>query len=238
MRKTFLAWALSLIAFAGVGFVQWTNAFASDPGPTAPLPGQSKTKPGEGAKADGTRPGLLQGWFGFLRRGQTQTANCVKCNAPARPSGASTKTGTMGAAVQARFPNLNAPVSPNSTTEPRYDSNTPGPGSVLPTTFSSPADMTIASRLEVSGHDKNYRWITGVLTRKQGLAHVWFIRYLPPDALPDWHYGCVAIQTSAPMDEFREGDLVSVSGYIITNVEVAPGLRVTGYAAEHVNQVK
>ena len=62
--------------------------------------------------------------------------------------------------------------------------------------------------------------------------------YISSDAVPDLHRGCVAVQTNVSMNEFREGDLVTVDGYIITNVEVAPGQRVTGFAAEHVNQVK
>lgn len=98
--------------------------------------------------------------------------------------------------------------------------------------------QSYARLLDVSGHDENYRWITGVLLRRPGLPNTWFIRYQPPDAVPDRHGGCVAIQTDVPMQNFREGDLVSVNGYIITDVELAPNLRVTGYAALHVNPVK
>ena len=89
-----------------------------------------------------------------------------------------------------------------------------------------------------TGHDENYRWITGILTRKAGLANVWFLRYLPPDSPGDFHGGCVAIQTNVPMTGLSEGDLVTATGYIIRDAELAPSLRGTAYAAESVKRVK
>lgn len=92
--------------------------------------------------------------------------------------------------------------------------------------------------LDVSGHDRNYAWITGVLRQKSGLPGVWFIHYSPPDAIPDIHGGVLPIQTRTPLQGFRQGDLVTVIGYIITNADVAPNERMTAFAADQVNKVK
>lgn len=91
--------------------------------------------------------------------------------------------------------------------------------------------------LEQSGHDKNYSWITGVLRQKRDLPGVWYIQYLPPDALPDMHGGALPIQTRASFDGLREGDLVTVIGYVITNADVANQRR-TAFAADQVNKIQ
>lgn len=92
--------------------------------------------------------------------------------------------------------------------------------------------------LDMSGHDRNYAWITGVLTRKQGFPGVWFIHYQPSDAVADMHGGRLPIQTRASFEGLREGDLVTIIGYIITNADVAPGQRMTAFAADQVNKIQ
>src|SRR5690242_6388021 len=98
------------------------------------------------------------------------------------------------------------------------------------------ARVNYDSLLEQSGHDKNYSWITGVLRQKRELPGVWFIQYLPPDALPDMHGGMLPIQTRASFDGLREGDLVTVIGYVIPNSDVAPNQRLTAFGADQVNK--
>jgi hypothetical protein len=63
------------------------------------------------------------------------------------------------------------------------------------------------------------------------------LHYAPPQVI-DRYKGAVVLQTNADMSQFREGDLLSVSGYIISNVQITPTLSVWGYAADHVNLVK
>ncbi len=105
-------------------------------------------------------------------------------------------------------------------------------------TLSAPVPTQNAEIDSVSTFDGNYRKLTGVLTRKAGVANVWFLCYLPPGAAPDAHGGCVALLTNVPMDDFREGDMVTASGYIVTDVQITPDLRGTGYAAETLVRVK
>lgn len=92
--------------------------------------------------------------------------------------------------------------------------------------------------LEHCGHDKNYTWITGVLTRKADAPGVWFIHYLPADAVRDLHGGILPIRTNASFDGLREGDLVTVIGYIVTdgNFTLSPGH--AAFAAEQMNKIQ
>jgi hypothetical protein len=149
----------------------------------------------------------------------------------------STQGNTASAPIQASYPARDL-VKKTASTEMQFGSIALASNNLLASLPAVPPGSNHAKLLEVSGHDDNYTWITGVLIRKPGLPKVWFIHYLPPDAVPDLHRGCVAVQTTFSMEGFREGDLVTVTGYILANVEVAPNQRTTGYAAEHVNHVK
>jgi hypothetical protein len=220
MRKGFLACTCSLWTSAAIGFALWAGASGAALSQETTTPAPVNAKPGEPAKADATRPGFVQRALGRLfRRPQTQVQSSV---VPAP---------TPSSAVGASMPKSTATEAQESPIRSVSATSEQAPIPASPT-------LPYAKLLEVSGHDDNYTWITGVLIRKPGLPNVWFITYLPPDAIPDLHRGCVTVQTNVSMKEFHEGDLVTVIGYIITNVEVAPNQRVTGFAAEQVNQVK
>ncbi len=240
MRKTLLACSLSFIAFAVIGFLQWTIASPPDSGQELPLPDRCKINSSEVKQIDGSHPGWLRGWIRYFRSRNTQAATHCAPGQPARlacgtdRATCSARVNALGAPIPTGGAVLSAPEPIAVLTEHGFNPETQTGITSAKLVSPAPAGNTGTNPLAVSGHDENYTWITGVLTRKPGLANVWFIRYLPPDALPDLHNGCVTVQTNVPMDEFREGDLVTISGYIITNVQVAPNLRLTGYAAEHV----
>jgi hypothetical protein len=130
------------------------------------------------------------------------------------------------------------PVANASSNRPTIINSRPTSPEVTRTAQATPARPNYDHLLDVSGHDRNYSWITGVLRKKAGMSNVWFIHYVPSDAMADMHGGVLPIQTRAPIDGFREGDLVTVIGYIITNADVAPNQRMTAFAADQVNKVK
>lgn len=218
MRKGLLAGTCALGTSAALGFALWVGASGAAFSQEGTMPASGNPKPGVPVKVEASRP-LFPIAYRLFRRPQMQVQNSV---APAQ---------TPSQNVAVAKPKLPAADTPKSPIKP-VSANSASVS--IPEIPSLPR----ADLLEVSGHDANYTWITGILTRKPGLPNVWFITYLPPDAIPDLHRGCVAIQTNASMKNFREGELVTVIGYIITNVEVAPNQKVTGFAAEQVNPVK
>lgn len=70
------------------------------------------------------------------------------------------------------------------------------------------------------GHEKDYTWITGVLTRIPGFKSQWVVRYAGPFEL-DKYNGSVMLSRTPDTNQFSDGDLVNVHGRIVPNARGA-----------------
>jgi hypothetical protein len=216
MRNGILATALAFVSSAGLAFTQGSPVNSNK----APAPKSGQVCPCQ------NQPRLLPGLFGLL--------------------------GKRPAPQPSVEPPLLVQQQPRPAQPVAQAKQTPAPAKVLPAYLPPsipPRTATLASPqagvervnydhlLEHCGHDKNYTWITGVLTRKSG-APGWFIHYLPADAVRDLHGGVLPLRTNASFDGLREGDLVTIIGYIVTDGNLALQQGSAAFAAEQVNKIQ
>jgi hypothetical protein len=228
MRNGILASVATLFIGASIGFAQ------------SNVPASATTR------SNSNPPRLFPGLFSFLFKRQAPPpppppVAIVKSNVPAaKPTPTPSKVAHAFVPPTARATTTTADVIHTARLgPPSHEEATTALPQFLPAagSISSPR-IDYTHLLEVSGHDANYSWITGVLTQKPGMPGIWFIHYLPPDALPDFHGGILPIQTRDSFEGLRQGDLVTVSGYIIMNAEVTPQQRMTAFSAEQVTKVR
>src|SRR5262249_18038417 len=86
------------------------------------------------------------------------------------------------------------------------------PGQPPKGTTMRPAIEMSAKELEQVGHDKDYAWITGKLSRVAGGQ--WVLHYAGPFEV-DRYDGCVMLASNPNLSKFRDGDLVCAVGKIL-----------------------
>jgi hypothetical protein len=64
-------------------------------------------------------------------------------------------------------------------------------------------------------HAPDYSWVTGQLTFVHADGGLWVLRYAPLD-VEDPNGGSVVLARDVRMDDYREGDLVTVHGEIVS----------------------
>jgi hypothetical protein len=88
------------------------------------------------------------------------------------------------------------------------------------------------------GHDANYGWLNGQLYRLQAGANtLWVVRYAGADE-QDRHGGSVILAPAVEMQNFREGDLVSVQGQILNEGRSSEHIPCPVYRASEVSLIE
>ena len=87
---------------------------------------------------------------------------------------------------------------------------------------------------EMVGHESDYSWITGQLVYVHADGGMWVVRYANVDEV-DRYGGSVVLTPTVEMRNFREGDLVNVTGEILNN---GIPVRTVGGALYRVNAIQ
>jgi hypothetical protein len=91
-----------------------------------------------------------------------------------------------------------------------------------------------ATDLDKTGHEKDYSWITGRLTRDGGR---WVIRYGAPNEV-DHYNGRLPLAGNADLSKLHEGDLVCVHGQVATGSRGLLGAAGSVYQVRDVNVIE
>jgi hypothetical protein len=87
------------------------------------------------------------------------------------------------------------------------------------------------------GHADDYSWVTGQLFYVHANGGMWVLRYAGVDE-EDHYGGSIVLTTAVSMRNFREGDLVSVTGEILKDGRANKQLGGPLYRATSVNMVE
>jgi hypothetical protein len=87
------------------------------------------------------------------------------------------------------------------------------------------------------GHAEDYSWITGHLFYVRADGGRWVLRYTLPDQI-DRFGGSVVLAPGVDMKNFREGDLVCVSGKVVDQGRASPSLGGALYRADTITMVE
>jgi hypothetical protein len=88
------------------------------------------------------------------------------------------------------------------------------------------------------GHEADHSWLTGQLYRvKAGTNVLWVVRYATSEE-QDKHGGTVVLAPAAGMQNFREGDLVSVQGQILNGGRASEQVACPVFRASEVSLVE
>jgi hypothetical protein len=97
------------------------------------------------------------------------------------------------------------------------------------------SNLAVAPKFRESvGHENDYSWITGQLYYVHAEGGMWVVRYANVEEV-DRYGGSVVLTPTVEMRNFREGDLVNVSGEIMNNGLPVRGL---GSALYRVNSIQ
>ena len=91
--------------------------------------------------------------------------------------------------------------------------------------------------LDKIGHADDYSWVTGQLCYVHAGGGMWVLRYAGVDEV-DGYGGSVVLTTAVSMRNFREGDLVSVTGEVLKDGRATKYLGGPLYRATSVNMVE
>jgi hypothetical protein len=80
----------------------------------------------------------------------------------------------------------------------------------IPTSIPRSGSALSANDLEKVGHEKDYSWITGRLSRTSG---GWVLHYAGPHEV-DSHGGSLPLTGHPELANYREGDLICVHGTV------------------------
>jgi hypothetical protein len=96
-------------------------------------------------------------------------------------------------------------------------------------------DLPVADRFKDRlGHEADHTWLVGQLYR---LGNMWVMRYAVAEE-KDRHGGNVLLTTATDMQNFREGDLVSVQGQVINGGRHSEQIPCPVYRATEVSLVE
>ena len=87
------------------------------------------------------------------------------------------------------------------------------------------------------GHEEDYSWVTGQLFYVHLDGGRWVVRYGLPDQT-DKYGGSVVLAPTVEMKNFREGDLVCVTGRVVDERPVSPSLGGALYRADSISIVE
>jgi hypothetical protein len=196
--------------------------------------------------------GWFGGWFGRGNSGgpyYNSNGQIIQGNGPMIQGN--------GQVIQGNGPIIQQPmiqqpaVQPRNTNEPplpgdKVSLDAPVPGSVVvsarqpldqasPQAEPSQLDLPVADRFKNRlGHEADYTWVVGQLYR---LGNMWVLRYALAEE-KDRHGGSVLLTTAADMQNFREGDLVSVQGQILNGGRHSEQIPCPVYRATEVSLVE
>lgn len=127
---------------------------------------------------------------------------------------------------------------------------TPAPVPTTPTTAEPPAmnglqpvsseklDLKVRKEFQNKiGAAEDYSWITGQLFYIHADGGRWVLRYAGVDQ-EDKYGGSVVLQSAADMRNFREGDLVSVNGEVLTDNRASKHLGGPLYRVTSINMIE
>ena len=118
-------------------------------------------------------------------------------------------------AVKVSTPSNNAGPSPARTAPVvgrKREGLTPVP--VEPPVTIKQMSALLPTEIPSIGHAENFSWVQGELHHAQVRGGIWIVRYLPLEQT-DTNGGCIVLAKDGRIEQFREGDLVQVSGEII-----------------------
>ncbi len=109
-------------------------------------------------------------------------------------------------------------------------------GEVLPVGF---AQYVVVKKdfVDSIGHADDYSWVTGQLFYVHAGGGMWVLRYAGVDEV-DGYGGSVVLTTAVSMRNFRDGDLVSVTGEVLKDGRATKYLGGPLYRATSVNMVE
>jgi hypothetical protein len=87
------------------------------------------------------------------------------------------------------------------------------------------------------GHSDDYSWVTGQLYYVRAGKGLWVVRYATVDT-EDKYGGSVVLAPAVNMKNFREGDLVSVQGEILSEDRASRYVGGPLYRAAHVELIE
>jgi hypothetical protein len=134
----------------------------------------------------------------------------------------------------------NVIIQPAKTTEPPVITQSVYAVNVPVTTQATaanvpPPQLKVAEKYQDKvGHETDYSWITGHLFYLHTDGGKWVLRYTAVDEV-DRFGGSVVLTPTVEMKNFREGDLVNVSGEVLNNGQAA---RPLGGALYRVNSIQ
>lgn len=152
-----------------------------------------------------------------------------KTTAPAQklPTGPSGGSAPVGTPVPGPFKLSNYDDGSSDGIVPSFKSATVPASSpaAIPTAKVPASPAELASRpnrispalVDKVGRDEKFAWITGQLRNENGR---WVLWYATPEVI-DPYEGRLPLLTDADMSKFRDGDLVSVSGQVVTQGRTA-----------------
>jgi hypothetical protein len=116
------------------------------------------------------------------------------------------------------------------------------PGRLAPEFVASPvpnpATLQVAKKYEDKvGHEMDYSWITGHLFYVHADGGRWVIRYALPGEV-DKFGGSVVLAPGVEMRNFREGDLVCVTGQVLNEGRFSRSLGGALYRVDAINLVE
>jgi hypothetical protein len=98
--------------------------------------------------------------------------------------------------------------------------------------------LTVAAKYQDRiGHEDDYSWITGHLFYVRADGGRWVLRYTLPDQV-DKFGGSVVLAPGVEMKNFREGDLVCVTGRVLDESRTSPSLGGALYRVDTINIVE
>jgi hypothetical protein len=109
-------------------------------------------------------------------------------------------------------------VAPPPAAKPPAPPPAPAPKpapTVRPVALTPPPQEIRKEYLPRIGNDPEYRWVTGQLFYIHAEGGMWVVRYAPVDR-EDRYGGSVVLAPAVNMDNFQEGDLVTVHGEVLS----------------------
>jgi hypothetical protein len=120
-----------------------------------------------------------------------------------------------------------APVIIDSTEAAEFQGGQPEPRVNL---------KVVAKNQDKVGHEDDYSWVTGQLFYVHTDGGRWVVRYGLPDQV-DKYGGSIVLAPTVEMKNFREGDLVCVTGRVVDEGRVSRSLGGALYRAETITIV-
>jgi hypothetical protein len=124
------------------------------------------------------------------------------------------------------------------TTVPAVYASPIKPTGTVSTVTTKRPNLDLAEKdLQRVGHEKDYSWITGKLSRAPGEAGRWVIRYAGPYE-QDTYGGALLLSKTADLTSTHEEDLVCVHGKVVTSSQLQRSGARTVYEVEQVSIIE